>query len=131
MSTLTPEAKALLSKTIRDLRERLLRDLHDEAESRYRLSVPIEKAGLDEEHRRRRQRLDAWFDERVRQTKSTSKKDLDAARDRFRRTAEKEAAATLVNRIVLLRHLEAMGLSRPEVVTGGWNSKGYRAFREF
>ncbi len=131
MSTLTPEAKALLSKTIRDLRERLLRDLHDEAESRYRLSLPIEKAGLDEEHRRRRQRLDAFLDERVRQTKSTSKKDLDAARERFRRTAEKEAAATLVNRIVLLRHLEAMSLSRPEVVTGGWTSKGYRAFREF
>ena len=45
--------------------------------------------------------------------------------------AEKEAAATLPNRLVLLRHLEALGLCRPPIVTGGWNSKGYREFREF
>ncbi len=35
---LTPEAKRQLSATIRGLRERLLRDLRDAAESRYRLS---------------------------------------------------------------------------------------------
>ena len=54
-----------------------------------------------------------------------------ATRERLLAQAEKEAAATLVNRLVLLRHLEALGLSKPVVVTGGWSSKGYREFREF
>jgi len=36
---MTSEAKGALAKTIRALRERLLRDLHDEAESVYRLGV--------------------------------------------------------------------------------------------
>jgi hypothetical protein len=43
----------------------------------------------------------------------------------------KEAGATLLNRLVLLRQLEAMGLAKPEVVTGGWSSKGYRELRDF
>ncbi|HCF59314.1 MAG TPA: BREX-6 system adenine-specific DNA-methyltransferase PglX, partial [Myxococcales bacterium] len=45
--------------------------------------------------------------------------------------AVKEASATLLNRLVLLRHLEALGLSKPAVVTGGWNSKAYRELRDF
>ena len=45
--------------------------------------------------------------------------------------AVKETGATLINRLVLIRHLEAMGLSKPQVVTGGWASKGYQEFRDF
>lgn len=56
--------------------------------------------------------------------------------DDFRREAEKLAAATLLNRLVMLRLLEAPGpdgtppMRSPAVVTGGWESRGYRDFRE-
>src|SRR5580700_8961511 len=136
---LTPDAKKLLAETIRGtqqdpskgLRGRLLRAIRDEADRRYRLSVPIAQAGLDEAHRRRRERLQAWIDERARAAKPKNKAEAAAAGERLLRQAEKEAAATFVNRLVLLRRLEALGLSKPAVLTGGWNSKGYREFREF
>lgn len=131
MPTLTPDAKQLLSRTVRDLRARLLRDLHGEAERRYRLSIPPEKAKLPEDLRRKRERLDAWLDERARTANPKSKKETEAARGRFLGDAVKEAAATLLNRVVLLRHQEALGLQKPAIVTGGWNSKGYRELREF
>src|SRR5262249_3456326 len=138
--SLTPEAKKLLAETIRGtaqaaekgLRARLLRAVHDEADRRYRLAVRIEEAGLDEAHRRRRERIEAWIDEQarasLRKKSKDSKKELEAAKARLMAQAEKEAAATLINRLVLLRQLEALGLSRPPVVTGGWNSRGYREF---
>src|ERR1700722_4316490 len=135
---LTSDAKKLLAETIRGtaqdpekgLRARLLRAIHDEADRRYRLSVPPKDANLDEAPRRQRERLQAGIDERVRPAKvKESEKKATAAR--FLAQAEKEAAATLVNRLVLLRHLEALGLSKPAVLTGGWNSKGYREFRAF
>ena len=136
---LTPDAKRLLEETIggaqRDpetgIRGRLLRAIHDEADRQYRLSVPIHEAGLDETHRRRRERIEAWIDERARATKPTNKAELKATTERLLSQAEKEAAATLVNRLVLLRQLEAHGVSKPPVLTGGWNSKGYRELREF
>ena len=131
MPTLTPDAKQFLSTTIRGLRERLLRDIQDEAERRYHLSVPLSQAGLDEAHRRRRERLDAWIDERVRASKPKNDKERRAIRDRLLQQAVKEAGATLINRLVLIRHLEAMGLAKHQIVTGGWSSKGYREFREF
>src|SRR4051794_4680554 len=96
-ATLTPEAKQHLAAAIRRLRERLLRDLGDESERRYRLSVPIEKSGLDEAHRRRRQRLEGWIEERVRAAKSKGDKELKAARERLLGQALKEASATLLN----------------------------------
>ncbi len=113
------------------MRARLLRDLHEAVNGRYRFDTPIEKAGLDEAGRTRRLRFEAWLDERARTTKPKNKAQLEEAKARFRLVAEKEAAATLVNRLVLIRHLEALGLSKPAVITGGWNSKGYREFREF
>jgi Eco57I restriction-modification methylase len=136
---LTPEAKKLLSETIRGtqqdpkkgLRAKLLSAIHDEADRRYRLSVPLQDAGLDEAHRRRRERIEAWIDERARATKPKNKAELNAAKARLLVQAEKEAAATCINRLVLLRQLEAYGLSKPSILTGGWNSKGYREFREF
>jgi hypothetical protein len=57
MSTLTSEAKAKLAQTVRTLRERLLIDLHNAADSAYRLALPLAQAGLDEEHRVKRQRM--------------------------------------------------------------------------
>lgn len=136
---LTSEAKRFLAETIRGtqqdpekgLRARLLRAIHDEAERQYRLSVPIADAGLDEAHRRRRARIEAWIDERARGAMPKNKAELKAAKDRLLLQAEREAAATLINRLVLLRELEAQGLSKPPVLTGGWNSKGYRELREF
>jgi hypothetical protein len=136
---LTPDAKKLLAETIRGtqqspekgLRARLLRAIHDEADRSYRLSVGIAEAGLDEAHRRRRERIEAWVDERARAAKPKNKAELIATKDRLLQQAEKESAATFLNRLVLLRLLEAQGLSKPLVLTGGWDSKGFREFREF
>ena len=80
---LTPEAKQLLSATVRGLRQRLLRDLRDSAEREYRLAVPLGKAGLGEAQRVRRQRLEHWLDERVRTAAPRSDKEQEAARERF------------------------------------------------
>lgn len=128
---LTPEAKKLLAETIRSLRSKLLLAIHDEADRRYRLSVPLREAGLDEAHGKRRERIEAWIDEHARAQKPKNAKELKVTKDRLLAQAEKEASATLINRLVLLRQLEAAGLSKPQVVTGGWNSKGYREFRDF
>lgn len=49
----------------RDLRARLLKDLHDQADGRYRLGVPFDRAGLSEEDRVKRLRLEALLDEQV------------------------------------------------------------------
>ncbi len=110
-ATLTPEARSCLSTTIRTLRERLIADLDAAAESAYRLSIPADRAGLSESARVRRARLERAIGNRDR--------------------AAKEAAATLVNRLVLLRHLEALGLRKIAVVTGGFASKGYKEFRQY
>ncbi|MEE8524987.1 MAG: BREX-6 system adenine-specific DNA-methyltransferase PglX, partial [Thermoanaerobaculia bacterium] len=130
MPTLTPEAKSQLSRTIRQLRERLLTDLRDAAESAYRMAVPVSKAGLGEAERIRRQRLEAWLDEQARADRG-KQESLDDARERHRLAAEKLAGATLLNRLVVVKHMEALGMLRPAVVTGGWNSQGYRQFRDF
>jgi hypothetical protein len=55
----------------------------------------------------------------------------DEIRERHYRSALKLAAAMFLNRIVVIRHMEAVGLIKPAVVTGGWNSPGYREFRDF
>lgn len=131
MSHLTPEAKAKLSLTIRSLRDRLLTDIHNMVESTYRLSLPIAKAGLAEEQQVKRQRLEQWLDEQVRSEGKGKNPDRDAIRDRQLRTAEKLAAATLLNRLVVIKQMEAIGAIKPMIVTGGWQSKGYREFRDF
>jgi hypothetical protein len=136
---LTSEAKKLLAATIRGtaqdpakgLRHRLLEAIKSEAAGRYRLAVPLKEAKLDEAHHRRRERLEAYLDEKTRATKPKSASEGAKTRERLLREAEKEAAATLLNRLVTLRLLEARGLARVPLVTGGWNSKGYRQFRDF
>ncbi len=127
-ATMTPEAKSALSGTVRGLRTRLLADLHDATEAAYRLSVRARDAGLGEAARARRVRLDDWLDEQVRAESTEGRRGR--AREHFRREVEKRAAYTLLNRLVLLRLLEGMGLRQVPVLTGGWESEGYRSFRE-
>ncbi|MBI3929086.1 MAG: BREX-6 system adenine-specific DNA-methyltransferase PglX [Armatimonadetes bacterium] len=127
---MTPAAKAWLSSTIRALRQRLLKDLRDELESTYRLSIPRERAGLREDRRQQRERLETWLDEQARGATRGLKETIAQARERHLRSAEKLAAATLLNRLVVLRQMEALDLVRVKVVTGGWDSPGYREFRD-
>ena len=127
------DAKSALESTIRDLRETLLADLHDAVESRYRMSVDARRADLPPRRARDRERLEARIDERVR-ARPEAKKDeesRDEAFDRMRREIEKEAAYTFLNRLVVLRLMEEADLSTPAVLDGGWDSPGYREFREW
>ena len=120
---MTADAKGALSKTIRTLRERLLRDLHDETEAAYRLSIRARDAKLEEATRVRRGRLESWIAEQLRAQdgEGTKAKERRTAED-FRRDAEKQAAYTLLNRLVILRLMEAPGpngkpLREPAIVT--------------
>ena len=152
MPYLSPDAKAKLSTTIRSLRERLLTDLPNAAESTYLFSIPLfgkqqlepgaevgfdpkNKAGLRSDSFQKRLRIEQWLDEQVRaETGGKAVKDEKKARviwDRHLHTAIKLAAATLLNRLIVMRQMEALGLMRYKVVTGGWSSSGYRRFREF
>lgn len=131
--TMTPEAKSQLSTTIRGLRARLLDDLHHAVEGAYRMSVRARDAGLAEVPRTKRRRFEEWIDEQVRIEANAAKRgavDEAALRARFRADAEKQAAYTLLNRIVIVRLMEATSLRAPEVVTKGWESPGYKAFRQ-
>ena len=128
---MTAEAKKWLSDTVRDLRQKLLKDLADAVESTYRLSIPAERAGLDEEKSRKRARLEEWLSEQVRGGLRGAKETEAQARERHLKTAVKMASATFLNRLLVLRQMEALGLMRVKTVTGGWNSPGYRDFREF
>lgn len=125
--TMTSDAKRALSATIRGLRARLLGDLHAATEATYRLSVPAADAELPDAAAVKRQRLQSWIDEQVR-SQAGSKKHRTA--DDFRREVEKQAAYTLLNRLVILRLMEAAGLRSPKVITGGWESPAYKTFRE-
>jgi hypothetical protein len=132
-SSAMTDAKSALESTIRDLRETLLADLHDAVESRYRMSVDARRADLPPRRARDRERLEARIDERVR-ARPEAKKDeesRDEAFDRMRREIEKEAAYTFLNRLVVLRLMEEADLSTPAVLDGGWDSPGYREFREW
>ncbi|NMA26304.1 MAG: SAM-dependent methyltransferase, partial [Burkholderiales bacterium] len=128
---LSPEAKARLAAVVRSLRERLLKDLGDAVQSTYRLSLPLEQADLDEEAWRKRKRLEAWLDEEARGGSRGGKETLAQARERHLQGIIKSAAATLLNRLVVLRQAEALGMVRLKVLSGGWESPGYREFRAF
>ena len=135
MSYLSPEAKSKLSSTIRGLRQRLLEDLQNAVEGTFRLSIKsADQAGLTQENRVKRQRLEQWLAEQVR-GEAAGKKLKDEQRQqiwvRQLRSLEKLAAATWLNRLVAIKQMEAMGLVKPAVVTGGWQSAAYREFREF
>lgn len=133
--SMTPEAKSKLSKIIRGtqgsanvgLRGKLLMDLEDETRRRYHLTIKqLSNAGLDEAHTAKRKRLEDWIDEQVRAESGKNKR---TAED-FLIQVVRQAAYTLLNRIVILRLMEAMDMREVLVVTGGWNSPGYRDFRQ-
>jgi hypothetical protein len=157
MIYLTSESKSKLSSTIRTLRDRLLTDLENATERVYRLPIEIfgskrekeailrdkptieyipgNKAGLSEADFQKRFRIEKWLYERVRaETGGKPLKDEKKERliwERHLRSAEKLAAATLLNRLIVIRQMEVIGLSKPAVVTGGWQSRGYKEFRDF
>ena len=132
--SMTSDAKSALARTIRGtstrngggLRQRLLEDLHNATETAYRLSVRVQDAGLDEAARTQRARFEGWIAEQTR-SQGAGKTPRSAAD--FRRDAEKQAAYTWLNRIIVLRLMEGVGLRAPKVVTGGWESPGYKDFR--
>ncbi|MGF1568717.1 MAG: hypothetical protein ACFCVD_11725 [Nodosilinea sp.] len=93
---------------------------------------------MAEEPREKRRRLEAWLDEQVRAEVSPLgligpklEKAKQEIRTRSLHNALKLAAATLLNRLVVIRQMEALGLLRTKVVTGGWSSPAYREFRDF
>jgi hypothetical protein len=108
-------------------------DLHDATESTYRLSVKrAQDSGLDEAGLRKRKRLEAWIDEQWRAEGGVSGR---RSREDFRREAEQQAAYTLLNRLVILRLMEATGdqgtpIRTSEVVSSGWESRAYKDLRE-
>src|SRR5258708_7877153 len=103
--TMTPEAKRELSATIRALRTRLLENLHAATESAYRLWVGERESGLPQAERTRRRRREAWVREQERAEAGRARGRRSC--EDLRREAEKQAAYTLLNRLVLLRLLEA------------------------
>ena len=121
------QAKSKLSKTIRTLREELLLGLRNSLESAYLLKISVEDAGLPERRRVRRERVESWIEE---QTRSLGKKEQKGARERFLQEVVKEAAYTWLNRLVVLRLLEANGHTKEEALTGGWSSSGQKRFRQ-
>jgi len=126
---MTPEAKSQLSKTIRALRTRLLDDFKSSNDSTYKYSIPrIDKADLSEANATRRQRIEHWVAEQVRG--EANKKNKRTAGD-FRRDIEKQAGYTLLNRMLILRLMEAMGLRRGDLASKGWDSDAYKSFRYF
>lgn len=128
-SQMTPEAKGELSKTIRALRTRLLEDFKSANESTYKYAIRrIDQAKLSEANATRRRRIEDWIAEQVRG--EAGKKSKRTAED-FRRDIEKQAAYTLLNRMLILRLMEAMGLHRGDLVAKGWNSDAYKSFRYF
>ncbi len=138
-TVLTSEAKEALRKMVRGLRTQLVKELSDEAEGRYELSLDIEKARLRKPARIRRERLEEWIGEQLRATgqaqsggKGKAKPKTDSTtRLRYLRQAVQEAAHTLLHRLVLLRILEHHGVVKPAVVTGGYNSAAYKEFADY
>ncbi len=128
---MSSEAKTWLSGTVRKLRESLLKGLQDEVESVYRLSLPAARAGLDEARTRQRERLEGYLDEQVRAGGLVGKETREQAGRRHLAAAVKLAAATFLNRLVVLRQMEALGLREVKILTGGWGSLGFKEMREF
>ena len=132
--TMTAEAKRALATTIRALRAQLLEDLHAATETAYRLAVRTQEAGLPEAAKTKRARLERWIGEQHRAQANSKTPALRTDAD-FRREAEEQAAYTLLNRLVILRLMEAPGpsgapLRAPAVATGGWESRAYKDFRQ-
>jgi hypothetical protein len=120
---MAPDAKRALKNTIRELREVLLTDLREALDRTYRLSLRVRDTGLGEAAGHRRERLESWISEQLRAQNDGR------TRDDFLREVEKQAAYTLLNRIVVLRLVEERRPPTSAVIRGGWNSAGYADFR--
>jgi len=136
MTYLTPTAKSQLSKTIRNLRDRLITDLHNAVESKYMMGVKLEQVQLDEERYCKRERLEKYLEELVKGDLAVYKgkqspKLKQELRDRHRQDLEKLAAATWLNRLAVIKHLESMELLKPKLLTGGWQSAAFKEFRDY
>jgi hypothetical protein len=77
----------------------------------------------------RRARLEEWIKEQTRAERATKRKEARGEHE-FLREVEEQAVYTLLDRVVFVRLMEAMELRCPPVVTGGWDSRGYKYFRE-
>ena len=131
---MTAAARSQLNTTIRDLRERLIRELTASASATYQLTLSPTEAQLSEANRHRRARLDAWLDHQLHTEppKTQSNATLRAqARERHLHTAIAQVAATLLNRLVVIKHLEATAAIEPALLTGGWSSPAYKEFADF
>ncbi len=133
--TMTSEAKRALSSTIRAMRARLLEDLHGATESTYRLAIRARDAGLDAVKRTRRRRFESWMREQVRAQDGQGKGKARRTAEDYRLEAEQQAAYTLLNRLLLLRLMEAkdadgVALRQLPVVTSGWENATYKDFRQ-
>jgi hypothetical protein len=124
MPEMAPEAMEALSSSVRRLRALLEADLARQLDRRFRLSVPANQAGLDARQFALRTRLEGWFAERDRARHSTGADGSNSSA-----SIESALASNALLRLFLLRQLEACGLSRPAVLSGGWSSKGYLEFR--
>ncbi|MEZ4228794.1 MAG: hypothetical protein R3B89_06505 [Polyangiaceae bacterium] len=139
---MTSEGKAALGKTIRALRARLLDDLKDNTSSQYRLGVRLQDADLDDTRRALRRRLENWLKEQVRTQPAGRAAKGARSEESFLREAEQQAAYTWLNRLVILKLLEcpsqigggrgapAKAVREPALVTGGWESRAYKDFRQ-
>lgn len=127
MPEMAPEAMEALSSSVRRLRAMLEGDLSRQLERRFRLSVPAAKAQLDARESALRARLEGWFAERARAHRERD--GHGETRVDARAAVESEMAASALLRLFLLRQLEACGVSKPAVLSGGWTSKGYLELR--
>ena len=126
---MSPEAKRWLSKNVHSLRERLLTDLRGEVDGQYKWQLPLSQAVLTQEQRKKRQRLEAWLSEQARGCTRGLKESEEQARERHLQSAVKLAGATLLNRLVVIRQMETLELTRVKLVTRGWASPDYADFR--
>ncbi|MEP7119431.1 MAG: BREX-6 system adenine-specific DNA-methyltransferase PglX [Byssovorax sp.] len=140
-TTLTADAKTALRRTIGRLREELLVAFRETAETAYMLAISVKAARLREAPRERRKRLEAWVEEQIRAVPEPERKKAKDGelRERFVAQSVKEAASTFLNRMILLRIMEAMSAGKPraerlvahDVITKGWMSPAYKEFREY
>jgi hypothetical protein len=125
---MTSDAKRALAKTIRELREKIiLPDLREATTRAYQFDIDAKKATLSEAARAKRSRIEAWLDEQTRWVATKARRET---KERVFDDLIKDAGATLLQRLVYLRLLEANGLRTVPIVTGGWDSRGYKDFRE-
>ena len=131
----------MIAHALGRLRKELLQGFREAANATYLLKARLKTSGLAEAPKKRRERLEAWIDEQIRAVPEADRKKttLDELYERFLSQAVKDAASTLLNRLILLRIMEAMSASKPraerlvahDVITKGWMSPAYKEFREY